>query len=805
MNIADFFMPDGVWRAEYASASTEQLRACLRDPWNALKPVWDVACRDRLSREGGVEFSELRDGARNGIDSILAEEMRAGRIDSYEAAVTRLVVESLLVAKTGDIFPQGDEKTRRNWIEGMDPRRTPGRPPTFAAIKGLSPERMLRLAVMDRSLRVSRNIGVRTSGAVAQVVVGALQRVIGTQPIPVEAKIRLAVLRYWILTQEHEHDDIERSPLELLKAAGLTQTQLLAIIDDLRNERGITRLIATDGREVDLSSLLGFPRFVESAEFYGFSFDPRTFVLLRELSAETSELTDPWVRLLYAVALGSGPVASATLAEIERLGPERRMRERAFDFLLMRGQDIGRDISAILERELVPQGTGLYQRIFRALAEARCFGSWNTAQLGASEAGLLEWFESCWTAYRRHPMGACAPHPEDPIIAGAGRSVSTWRRSQPLGEFADAVLAESRQVERRLERSEADEEGRAWMYDLVTECEGKQPEDWDRRREILLGEDQAALRRMLQARSRGSPRWWSDRIDRLQELRLREVAVLIRRAEPEILERMVREHADEMRGLCSGVPDDVLTTQLDLCVEDVLDGTSSSRSLLLRAFRRGDAADFRELLDPPHVELPPKRRERGVIGKRVVIYGFALAAIGVTVLLRVFFIGATSEASVSPSGPPLVRVSSDAALDPRTRNWERIGSEGRWCTSTSSAEIQRLMGVDLLPAGMGSRAQLDFELADEYVRRLQRNLEANYPAGLRVDQQTLIPWERLMVRLPLKDDHPNALFAGGAAGDELVWLGDGNTMDGKGVVQKPSFDQSGHAKAYANVVIEVRR
>ena len=86
----DFFKPGGVWRAEYGN-DPEQLRRCLEDPFNSLRPWWDDDARTELTRQG-LDVRELRRSARSGLDRILSG-LAQGGIGQYEEAIVRLLLE----------------------------------------------------------------------------------------------------------------------------------------------------------------------------------------------------------------------------------------------------------------------------------------------------------------------------------------------------------------------------------------------------------------------------------------------------------------------------------------------------------------------------------------------------------------------------------------------------------------------------------------------------------------------------------------------------------------------------------------
>lgn len=792
MSLDEYLMPDGDWKASYGRLSVDALNAALENPWAALKTVWSPDTNKTLIREFGVARSHFEPFVRKGLATALDEQLKSGTLDGYEAAVVRLAVESLLAQQQG-VFPIVDERDRRGWIEAMDPRRLGAKSSNFTGFKSLSPIRVLRLAVTRPALDSSRPIVKR---AMPEAILGAIGRLSSGQPVSIETQVRLAVLRYWILTDEGQ--DLESDPAELLSASGLDEARVRLIVDDIRNERGIERLVSTEGGAVDMARLLRIQRFRESADYFGFRFDPASFDLLRELAVAARTVADPWARQLHMVALGGSPTAAAALAEIGRLRDDRVSRIHAFDFF-SRTPALGpAELASVMNPEFEPHGDSLFQRLFRALLEDWMMGRQSETRRALDETGLSGWFDEALEGYRRSGAGARVSRPRSSDLLRAAKFLeANPMQGTSIGRFAEPIVREGNAASSELERSAAEESGRGWLYDFVLGIRAVDPVQYDGNRRILTDDDRDFCRRLVTACVRKNPQWWGERLESNRELRLREAALRSGFGDRGALEELVDGNDQLMRDACTNIRADRVDSELARIRAVILSGQGTADERLIAAFRMGDGDDFRTRLSPPTVELPPKRRRKSLVGKRVLLYSVTVVALVVFQALRTPFARAESW----PTADRVVASKSGLAVDPKQARWQKV-VDGVWTFNPTGTDVLQFLEVDVVgPVGTRGAAQVEFEIAQEFVARYERHLHGAFPAGVVVNGDAL-PWKSIEVDLGTKapaGGSPQGPSVWASLGDAPGWLRDGGRTSSDGPI---AASTPARGKAVIHVIIK---
>lgn len=118
------------------------------------------------------------------------------------------------------------------------------------------------------------------------------------------------------------------------------------------------------------------------------------------------------------------------------------------------------------------------------------------------------------------------------------------------------------------------------------------------------------------------------------------------------------------------------------------------------------------------------------------------------------------------------RVAPFAATIPAELSWTPLEGGRSWAFFATSDDLRGVMAPGMTFSPLASaRAEVEFEVAEEFLRRHRLELLARFPAGVEVGGR-LLPWSSLELRMPSASD-PLASFRG-LDPDERVWLADGS-------------------------------
>ena len=738
------YLKSGIWNRhwdEYLGTESE-LDALLETPEYALHPIANEELRKKLCESLGISRGYFHPFARKAASKLTEQGLREGTLTLYEAALVRLVIESLMVPGGASIFTGEDDRKRRAWVDSI---RMAGRPERaavsggFGCIKDLAPARVLRLAVSKAALAQT---SVDVKSAVSQAILGALERLADNEPVSIEAKVRLATLRFWIVSNEGE--DCDDRPDALLRDAGLDRERISRLVDSIKNQESVSTLLTSEGASINLAGLNERGDFRSSADFFGFRFDVESFDLLRRLTSELGAVGDPWARLLYRIALASDARSPSVLVELARLGDDRASRARVMRFICGNRCARGQEFEPILSAEFGSAQQGFGQQLFRALL-ATSFSLQPAEMSGMlSEVGLSEWFALALESYQSSPRGATPPKLPDALFASL--RPEQWSQFPSLRPFADALDVGRSLWRDAAHRRLAEEGGRLWLYDLVLRVGTQMSDSFDKGNRILSDVDRVLIRQLRDDHANNVPRWWAAQLSFPSELRLQETWVRVFQGEPAPLAVLVERMSDQLR---KSVPQNLQARAeivLTACADVVLGRGAAPREQALQAFRNGDVGEFLEQLQGIEVELPPARRHPRVFGRRVLVGIGVLCLLPTLLLYRAFLLG-TNDPPVTELPPLPLPVQSHV---PETCG---VLSDGSYVMSVSHDRFDGFFTRNYRFDNDDSRLAIVTEpVAAEFVNRYKKWAEAAYPDGVQKPDETIVAWEAWIVRLPLASE-----------------------------------------------------
>ena len=755
------YLKTGTWNRSWDDnlGSEGELDALLETPEYALHPIANEDLRRKLCDLLGIPRGHFHPFARNAVSKLTEQGIRDGSLSLYEAALARLVIESLIVPGGASIFTGEDERKRREWVDSI---RKAGRPDSaivrggFACIKDLAPSRVLRLAISKTALAQT---STEIRSAVSQAILGALERVSVNEPISIEAKVRLAIVRFWVVS--NEGDDCEDRPDALLRDAGFDRAKISRLVESIKNEQSLSALLTAEGASINLALLNERGDFRGSADFFGFRFDVESFELLRRLASELGAVADPWAKLLYRIALASDARSSLALAELVRLGDDRGSRVRAMRFICDAQSARPQEYEPILNAEFGNASQGFAQRLFRALVAASF--SLHPSEMNGmlSEVGLADWFAEGLDGYQSSARGVTPP--ELPAAFISAYRPEPWSRFPTLRPFAEALNTERGRLQSESDRREAENDGRMWLYDFVLRVGTLPTERYDNGNRILSDGDRGIVRQLAERHANKEPRWWAVALSFPSELRLQETWVRIFQGEAAPLEVLVRRMSEE---LLHSVPQNLharAAVVAESCAQFVMDGECAPREQALQAFRNGDAAEFIEQLQGVDVELPPIRRHPRVFGRRVMIGVGVLCLLPMLLMYRVFLPrkSAPSTPEVSPIPLPL------ESLKP-TGIWSSL-KDGSYVMQVDHSQFEKFFApVYRLDEADERFAIVTQPVAIEFVARYSKWAESEHRNGLQSTAETCLPWDTLVVRLPNAAEQSQLLQRNSS--NHTIWL-----------------------------------
>jgi len=748
IDLGEYFR-GGSWKDEYGDLEESALDAELDIPAHALKVIWEAKLfRSKLETSFGVSPAKWQQPARKGIERLMANLQAAGKLNEHEAALGRLVVESLIVVGGKNIFPIYDENKRRQWVRSMAAE-------DFGVIKSLSPSVVLRLATTKSAL-TQASPECRT--AVARCIKGALATLRSGEPVGDDAQIRIAAIRCWV--KADEGDDADEELNQLLKDAGLDRRRMESLITDIRESRSIEGLFAPAVTPCNMEALFLNGDFKESADFYGYSFDVERYREGRELEQQMLALRDPWCRQLVVTALHSGERSSNARVQIRSLGADGALRWKTMDVMLAERLLTMVESRRIIDAEFAQAGTRIEQRVFRACCIARFEMPQTRFREMLNATGFGAWFDQSFDAYRRSADGAIASEFSQDFSRSFQTVGEAVKKFPLLAELAEDLREIGVRFGNEVERGEAARSGRGWLVDYILQCQGLDVEQLDGGRGILTESDRERVLSMIRARIKNAPRWWAQPLGRPTEMRLCEASVRDFGGGAERLTELAQETADEIFHSVPGTLRGLGKPEIEACANFVITGSLSPRSRLLEAFRAGDAAEFICALEGEEIELPVASSARvpRVFGRRVAMMCLMIALFPAILFGRLLFASAPPHPTANE--PPMPDL-APSFLDPtRETAWIPLDNPlggGRhenvnaWMLVIDRQRLAEVIGVN---SGGDDNDKDDVPLlaksmAGEFQRRFALSLKQRYPLGFqRVGLNSPTPWDSFSIGLP---------------------------------------------------------
>ena len=753
------YFTTGQWRPEYEELQESDLQACLDEPAFALRPIWEGRNFTRPLADGfGWGDAKFYAPARVGMKRLLESAQATRGLSDYEAAVARLVLESVM-PRVPLVFPEGDPATRRQWVQGFAQK-------DFTAVKGISPVRMLRLAATRDWLEKS---DPEIKKAVAECVIGAIRALRPDEPLSQDARIRLALIRHHTLNVERE--DPEPDARRLMSDAGIEPSRIEELVKQIREEAGIDPLFAS-GTAVDLARLAARSEFKEAAAYYGFTFDVDGYNEEREIRERFARETDPWCKQLLGMALETGGRAPLARVHIARMGDDAGSRPQVIDLLSTEsGLILKHESRRIIDRELAVGGDMLARRVFRALLIARFEESPSAFNHLLTETGLSSWFQSAFAEYRVSGSALAPDFPGDvqQRFVALGAMGGRYRALDPfVSEFAQ--LGEHGARER--EREAAESAGRLWLFEYIAQCVSLSPSGYDRGRGILQDTDRELIMSLVQQQQTGTAEWWRVGFDLGTELRLCEASCRdFAGGDTRCLRQLAGRAAEQIYQSLPGPTRAVAREEIEKCANGVASAQLTTREDLLNAFRAVDAAEFGRILNPEMIKLPPDRPHPRVLGRRVAIFTGLVAILPLILCIRILFAGKPTLPPPDPSTMPKREgLLADVAKSP----W--IALEGGGAAKLiNPQDFDGVFGAN--PGGTAGEATslVTHSMSMHFERRASRWLKSHFSlgvAGLSGGDSKLAdaaPWEGVVVSLPTEGEAA-AIARSAPQGVEAIWI-----------------------------------
>ena len=753
---------DSKWKNEYESVIDTSLSEQLNIPKNALKTLFDDKLQKIVIDKSGEKKSFLYPFIRRGIAKIISDAKSGAALTMFDEAIAFLIVEALIYPSIS-FFPK-PETELRNILKEM----TEG---IFVSIKNFSPYEALRLSINPALLH---RTDPETMPKVSRVIVEALKLINSGSPLPNWSKVYITLLRTWILNSTNNNGDgKDLNPLFL--AADITEEKLKSIQDEIKQEANPESLFMKPKNVIDYQVLCSKNEFQASADYYGFRFDTNRSNLIDKISNHIHEIKDPWVRLLHSVAIGDGVFADKALAELAKIGPNETIdRAKSIKFILVSGiyaiekDAIQKIIASEFEAVLATTQPRADLILFHDLIVAKFTNSLIDFESNIHNLGVHAWFNSCFEIFCRNKSGSNPEklHTEAMIQLDPDKFRSCTLLAHAT-QLANHIVKQKYNTKIASLRQESESAGRGWLFDFLYSFRDVQTftEFYRGQRilykgqSILIDSDSELLKKLIRVKDEGNDhRWWALSIDKATEMRIMEVCV-----------RKTREDLPELSVVANQMKDLILRSiepqfkesaerELQLCVNAVIDGYSYPPNNYMEAFRAGDAATFRNLIEGSDAVLPVTMTHAKRINLSTYILLFLLIILSIALSWRMLF-SETLPKQLVP-GTPLTtsKTSSESAFDPNdpVQVWKPIIPGKSWYLIVDEQQFGRFFGPSLRSTtGRQGPATVEFSLANEFVRRYSLWLRGEYGSGLIASNSgkpVEVPWDAFQFRLLSNSD-----------------------------------------------------
>ena len=723
------FVRTGVAHDDMLGAANSEIAEALADPALAI-----VLVHSEQRAKDFKKIGRLRDFRRHlldAIDALVARGRSRGTLDDYGAAVARLYAGSLLEwsgGRKGDwLIGGGDvpESVRRAGVEGFAMGR-------FDAVQGIRPHRVLRMLQAPEAAAADADPWLKD--AVGSALRAALAQLHPAGQPGLHARIRAcAVMAY--ATMDEEAGPAARR--KLLDAAGMSADEHARIVAELAGESGVPSLFAVASREPRYDELGRDAPFRAAADRLGVPVNPEEIRMRSSLEQELPQVQDPWVRLAYRTANGSGPGAGSAVSVLKAAGVDRKRRAVVLPAILEGPMVRDPEARAVFVAEMQAMPAGLRLRTFRALFEAVHFHEDPELAREIERSPVMKWFREARAAYVRDAA-------EFANQQGSGEKAgelldllsATLRMPVPPRALA-ALQADMEQITQEEHRRAAEQVGRLWLFELVRRCADAMsaPETWDGGARVLAAEDQRFIVELVAA-SKGSSSgstgpWFACEIPEARKFRMVEAAYRCGIVKREDFRKVVdvavkRMLAEAARSSLQPSERTALAQLADRCAAHVVgDGSGAAPAWrMLEAFRRLDAREMVAAASTSSAAFPRRGRRAAVVGVRgAVLWAIALGMVLVPVGFGLFAsppkdtgTGARS-ATVNGAGRP-------ATYSLTANHWNDLG-DGRFGLHVTVGTFNTLMPASAVAGEQTADAEVSGMQALEFIDRLKRQAESH--------------------------------------------------------------------------------
>lgn len=744
---------DGKWKQEYDRAIESDYTKQLEIPRNALKTLYDDKLQRTIIDESGKKKSFLYPFIRRGIAKIISDAKSGAALTIFNEAIASLIVEALINPSI-KFFPLSETELRnilKEMTEGI-----------FVSIKNISPHKALRLSIHPDVLR---RTDPETKPKVSRVIVESLNLINSGSPLPNWSKVHISLLRTWILNSTSNNGEDLKS---LLVAADITEEKLKSIQDEIKQEANPESLFMKPKNVINYHVLCSINEFQASAEYYGFRFDTNRSNLIDKISNHIHEIKDPWVRLLHSIAIGDGVFADKALAELAKIGPNETIdRAKSIKFILVSGiyasekDAVQKIIASEFETGLANTQPRADLILFHDLIVAKFTNSLIDFESNIHNLGVHAWFNSCFEIFCRNKSGS---NPEKLHTAEWIQLDPDKFRSCTL--LTKSTLLANYIVKRKLEfkksslRQESESAGRGWLFDFLYSFNDVATfTEFYKGQNILIDSDSELLKKLIQIKDEGKDhRWWALSIDTATEMRIMEASARKSHVDLPKLSAVANQMKDLFLRSIEPQFKESAERELQLCVNAVIDGYSYPAINYMEAFRAGDAATFRNLIEGSDAVLPVTMNHAKRINLNTYILLFLLIILSIALSWRMLFSPTLPKQLVPRTSLTTTKTSSETAFDPNDllQVWKPFIPGKSWYLIVDEQQFGRLFGPSL--ASKTARqfpASVEFSLANEFVRRYSLWMRGEYGAGLTMSnsgKQLEVPWDRFQFRLLSNSD-----------------------------------------------------
>jgi len=746
---------DSKWKTEYDLVIDSNLPDQLEIPRNALKTLYDDKLQKIIIEQSGQKKSFLYPFIRRGITKIISDAKSGAALTMLDEAIASLIVEALINPSI-KFFPLSETELRnilKEMTEGI-----------FVSIKNISPHKALRPSIHPDLLR---RTDPETMPKVSRVIVEALKLINSGSPLPNWSKVYISLLRTWILNSTSNNGE-GKDLKSLLVAADITEEKLKSIQDEIKQEANPESLFMKPKNIIDYQVLCSKNEFQASAEYYGFRFDTNRSNLIDKISNHIHEIKDPWVRLLHSVAIGDGVFAEKALAELAKIEPNETIdRAKSIKFILVSGIYASEKdaIQIIIANEFEAVLATTQPRadliLFHDLIVAKFTNSLIDFESNIHNLGVHAWFNSCFEIFCRNKSGS---NPEKLHTAewiqldpDKFRSCTLLTKSTLLANY---IVKRKLDVKKSSLRQESESAGRGWLFDflylfndVVTFTEFYKSQN------ILIDSDSEILKKLIKIKDEGKDhRWWALSIDTATEMRIMEASARKTREVLPGLSVVANQMKDLLLRSIEPQFKESAERELQLCVNAVIDGYSYPANNYMEAFRAGDAATFRNLIEGSDAVLPVTMTHAKRINLNTYILLFLLIILSIALSWRMLFSETLPKQLVPGTPLTTTKTSSESAFDPNdpVQVWKPIIPGKSWYLIVDEQQFGRFFGPSLRSTtGRQGPATVEFSLANEFVRRYSLWLRGEYGSGLIASNSgnpVEVPWDALQFRLLSNSD-----------------------------------------------------